>query len=70
MMISFLIISYLSTFCIPVSVLSILRFDQQVGILVSSVLATHLGLNDKRASDIGRGITEHITQMIIVWIIL
>ena len=70
MMISFLIISYFSAFHISLDALSALLFDQQAGILVSSVLATHSGLNNKRASDIGRGITENLAQIIMVWIIL
>ena len=45
-----------------------MTFDQEVGIMVSSLLASHSGLRDKKIEEMGRDIIENIARMIMVWI--
>ena len=44
------------------------QYDQEVGIMVSSLLASHSGLRDKKIEEMGRDIIENIVRMIMVWI--
>ena len=44
------------------------QYDQEVGIMVSSLLASHSGLRDKKIEEMGRDIIENIAGMIMVCI--